>query len=131
MNNRNQDSTKLYRIPEQGKVAGVCAGLAERFQFEVWLVRIVVLSAMLLTGVFGLVMLMYIVAWVLLDKKPSTRHEHRPEVKTKIWQAGESASEAVRDINGRFRSLELRLRGLEKYVTSDAYALKREIDNLK
>ncbi|MBY5993794.1 envelope stress response membrane protein PspC [Ferrimonas balearica] len=122
---------ELYRIPEQGKVAGVCAGIAEHFNLEVWLVRIVVLSAIILTGVFSFALLLYIVAWVLLDKKPPMRMDHRSELKTKIWQAGESPRQAIREIGTRFRSLELRLRRLEQHVTSDSYSLKREIDNLK
>ncbi|ADN76786.1 phage shock protein C, PspC [Ferrimonas balearica DSM 9799] len=121
---------ELYRIPEQGKVAGVCAGLAEYFNLEVWLVRIVVLSAIILTGVFSFALLLYIVAWVLLDKKPPAHGRHA-ELKTKVWQAGDSPRQAIREISTRFRSLELRLRALEQHVTSDSYSLKREIDNLK
>ncbi|MBY6186000.1 envelope stress response membrane protein PspC [Marinobacter hydrocarbonoclasticus] len=122
---------ELYRIPEQGKVAGVCAGLAEYFNLEIWLVRIVVLSAIILTGVFSFALLLYIVAWVLLDKKPAAQSLHRSELKTKVWQAGDSPRQAIREISTRFRSLELRLRALEQHVTSDSYSLKREIDNLK
>ncbi|WP_298441949.1 envelope stress response membrane protein PspC [uncultured Ferrimonas sp.] len=129
--NTNNQKEPLYRIPSQGKVAGVCAGIAERFNLEVWLVRIVTLSAMILTGVFSFVLLGYVVAWVLLDKKPEAQPIHRAEVKTKVWQAGESPRNAFRDINSKFRSLELRIRNLERFVTSDAYHLGREIDNLK
>ncbi|GAA4871985.1 envelope stress response membrane protein PspC [Ferrimonas pelagia] len=127
----NDQSPPLYRIPEQGKIAGVCAGLAERFSLEVWLVRIVALSALLLTGIFSFVLLMYVVGWVLLDKKPREEPMHRPDVKSKVWQAGESPRNAFRDVNSRFRSLELRLQQMERHVTSDAYSLRREIDNLK
>ncbi|SHI08265.1 envelope stress response membrane protein PspC [Ferrimonas marina] len=121
----------LYRIPEQGKIAGVCAGLAERFSLEVWLVRIVMLSALILTGIFSFVLLLYVVAWVLLDKKPREEPLHRHDVKTKVWQAGESPRSAFREVNSRFRALELRLQQMERYVTSDSYNLRREIDNLK
>ncbi|MGL5769984.1 MAG: PspC domain-containing protein, partial [Plesiomonas shigelloides] len=34
----------LYRYPREGKVAGVCAGLAHYFGIEVWLVRIMVIT---------------------------------------------------------------------------------------
>ncbi|QIZ75828.1 envelope stress response membrane protein PspC [Ferrimonas lipolytica] len=129
MNSNNTES--LYRIPAKGKVAGVCAGVAERFNLEVWLVRIVAFSALILTGIFSFVLLGYIVAWVLLDKKPEQLQSHGAEVKTKIWQAGESPRVVFRDINSKFRSIELRIRNIERHVTSDAYALGREIDGLK
>ena len=34
----------LYRIPQSGKVAGVCAGIADYFNFETWLVRVAAAS---------------------------------------------------------------------------------------
>ncbi len=131
MNTGNR-ANKLYRIPEQGKVAGVCAGLAEHFGWEVWLVRIIALSAFILTGwFFGVVFLLYVIGWVLLDKKPRELPHSRPELKTKVWQAGESPRAAFRDVSSRFRSLDLRLQQMERHVTSDGYNLRREIDNLK
>ncbi|WP_028116923.1 envelope stress response membrane protein PspC [Ferrimonas senticii] len=130
MNNSNHKQP-LYRIPAEGKIAGVCAGFAERFNLEVWLVRIVAFSALILTGVFSFVLLGYVVAWVLLEKKPQVGGQHRTEVKTKVWQAGESPRNAFRELNSRFRSIELRIRNLEQHVTSDSYNLSREINNLK
>ncbi|MEZ8138402.1 PspC domain-containing protein, partial [Vibrio splendidus] len=44
-------SRELYRDPINGKLSGVCAGLANYFGLEVWLVRILVISAALLGGV--------------------------------------------------------------------------------
>ncbi|TKB50851.1 envelope stress response membrane protein PspC [Ferrimonas aestuarii] len=126
----NNDKRQLVRLPSEGKVAGVCAGIAYHFNFEVWLVRIITLSAILLTGIFSVPLLLYIVAWVLLDKGETTP-QHKPhELKTKVWQAGDSPKTAMKDVSTRFRNLELRLRRLEKHVTSDAFHLKREIDNL-
>lgn len=43
---------ELYRDPYNGKIAGVCAGLANYFGLEVWLVRILVITAALLGGTF-------------------------------------------------------------------------------
>ncbi|NCO45477.1 MAG: PspC domain-containing protein, partial [Vibrio sp.] len=41
-------SRELYKDPVNGKIAGVCAGLANYLGLEVWLVRILVISAALL-----------------------------------------------------------------------------------
>ena len=123
----------LYRIPQQKKVAGICAGVAEFFGLETWLVRVVTASIFLLGGA-GMIVIGYIVLWVILDEKPVTSDEnslHRDiEVKKKFWQAGEPATQALQDVNQQFRTLELRLRNMERYVTSDSYDLKRQIDNL-
>ena len=62
-------SRQLYRDPVNGKISGVCAGLANYFSIEVWLVRILVISAAVLGGAF-LVLLAYV---CLLYTSPSPR----------------------------------------------------------
>jgi len=65
--------TSLYRDPKNGKIAGVCAGIADYFNLETWLVRILTVTAFfLLAGPFILVT--YVAAWFILDKKPSGEH---------------------------------------------------------
>lgn len=123
----------LYRIPQSGKIAGVCAGVAEYFSFETWLVRVVAVSIFLLGG-SGVVLVIYIALWMILDIKPkelATAHDFKDiEVKKKVWQKGEPAKQALRDVNVQFQALEHRLRNLETYVTSDNFDLKRQINSL-
>jgi len=133
----------LFRDPDRGKVAGVCAGIAEYFGWELWLVRIIVVSGVLLSGSFFLVA--YVAAWFILDKKAvvqsrtnlsstgknqSTQDEVSVEVKAKVWQAGEPPRQAFYDINKRFSHMETRLRKMETYVTSSEFQLNREINRL-
>ncbi|WP_394204014.1 envelope stress response membrane protein PspC [Shewanella waksmanii] len=123
----------LYRIPQQGKIAGVCAGIADYFNFETWLVRVVAVSIFLLGG-SGIVLILYIALWMILDIKPAsntTTPEYKEiEVKKKVWQAGEPARAALRDVSSQFRAIEIRLQNIERHVTSDNFDLKREINNL-
>jgi phage shock protein C len=146
---------ELYRDPDKGKIAGVCAGLADYFGIELWLVRILVISAFfLLAGPFMLVA--YIAAWFILDKKPGgsgkqnffeqqgekfkqrsgkgwqndPEDERKIEVKAKVWQAGEPPKQAFQDIKQRFAKNESRLRKIETYVTSSEYQLNKEISRL-
>ena len=127
-------STELYRIPERGKLAGVCAGLGERFGIEVWLIRIGAVSAFFLGVPF--VPVLYVAAWLLLDKKPQDKTtprsglDHTVAVKSKIWQPGQPPQEALKELKTQFRQLELRLRGVETFVTSTEFNLSREIDKL-
>jgi len=145
----------LYRDPEKGKIAGVCAGLSDYFGIELWLVRIIVLSAFFLTaGTF--VVVCYVAAWFILDKKPGSTEKHdifkqhrkssasttkgwrndsddeeeKINVKSKVWQAGEPPKQAFHDITQRFARNENRLRKVESYVTSSEFQLNREINNL-
>lgn len=125
----SEKKRSLSRIPAQGKVAGVCAGVGEYLGIETWLVRVVVASSIILTGVFGLPLLAYVVACFLLDTKKEEVSQPI-HVKAKIWQSGEVASEALRDIQGRYAKMERRLQKMERHVTSPAFQLKREFDKL-
>jgi phage shock protein C len=147
---------QLFRDPKQGKIAGVCAGLATYFNVEIWLVRIIVISAFLLTtGPF--VFVSYIAAWLILDKKPEqsasvgnayathssagdtfvgkgyrnpSTADEKVHVKAKVWQAGMPPKEAFVNIQQRFIRSENRLRKLESYVTSKEFQLNREFNRL-
>ncbi|MBT1065667.1 envelope stress response membrane protein PspC [Bowmanella sp. Y26] len=134
---------EMFRNSQKGKVAGVCAGIADYFGWEAWLIRIILVSAVLLSGPFFI--MAYIAAWFILDKKPvteaSVNHQGKGwysgeednshvEVKSKVWQAGEPPRQAFKDIKGRFDRLEMRLRKMETYVTSSEYQLNREISRL-
>jgi phage shock protein C len=148
----------LHRDPSKGKIAGVCAGIAEYFGMEIWLVRILTLTGFfLLAPPFFFVG--YIAAWFVLEKKPrgsspksrSDELAHRSQhnkvhskgwhnaseqesdkvmVKSKVWQAGEPPKQAFIDINQRFTKNENRLRKMETYVTSSEFQLNRELSKL-
>ena len=54
----------LYRLPKQGKIAGVCAGLAEYFDFDVTLMRVIWAVVAFATG--GGIVLLYILLAIIL-----------------------------------------------------------------
>lgn len=71
---------ELYRIKREGKIAGVCAGIADYFGIETWLVRILTVTAfLLLAGPFILVA--YVALWFILDEKKissnTTHYNHK------------------------------------------------------
>ncbi|MFN8353276.1 MAG: PspC domain-containing protein [Spirosomataceae bacterium] len=59
---------KLYRIPSEGKLGGVAAGLAEYFNTDVALVRILMVLAFFFPHGVPVV-LGYIIMWIALPKK--------------------------------------------------------------
>ncbi|MCF4008007.1 envelope stress response membrane protein PspC [Rheinheimera sp. UJ63] len=131
---------ELLRDDENGKIAGVCAGIADYFGWEIWLVRIITISAAFL-GAGGLVFVLYIAAWVVLEKKSlaqpptagagnSIYNGKSVELKTRVWQRGESPKQALQHLNHQFNSMELTLRDMERHVTSSHFQLNREFNNL-
>ncbi len=127
---------ELLRDDTKGKIAGVCAGVADYFGWELWLVRIITLSAFFLGG-SGIVFVLYVAAWVVLEKKSKARPESlvsqmdKPvEVKTRVWQRGEAPKQALQHLSQQFNNLELRLRDIERHVTSAKFQLNREFNSL-
>jgi phage shock protein C len=60
---------RLIRPRADRKIAGVCAGVAEYFDLDVTLVRVVWLITAVMTGV-GL--LSYPIAWIIMPEEPAT-----------------------------------------------------------
>jgi len=127
---------KLYRLPRQGKIAGVCAGVADFFGYEAWVIRLIAVAAVILGLPF--VILIYVVLWFALDVKPSERKDkkerhrgqYRPTV-GEVWKAGNDPKKSVKDLNDIFDVLVGRLENIEKYVTSKRYALDSEFSKME
>ncbi len=60
---------KLYRTVQERKIAGVCGGLAEYFDLDVSIVRVVFLAALLLAGTAGI---LYLIIWFVVPEKDET-----------------------------------------------------------
>lgn len=125
---------ELYKDPVNGKLTGVCAGLANYFGLEVWLVRILVISAALLGGSF-LVLLAYVAMSLMLEKQPDnfvqamkSKQEH--SLKSKPWQQGQNAKDLITTLERDFDSMEHKVRDMEAYVTSEAFKVNREFSKL-
>lgn len=59
---------RLYRSRESRMIAGVCGGLAEYFDMDPTIVRLIVVVAALVAG-SGL--LAYILAWIIIPERPA------------------------------------------------------------
>jgi len=134
----NKSKRELYRDPSRGKIAGVCAGLSDYFNMELWLVRIIFISAVVLTG-GPFFVVAYIACWFILDKKElsadeilkTNDKEERPvEVKFKVWQAGEPPRRALQDLKEQLSRVDSRIQTMEKYVTSPEFTVSHEINKL-
>ncbi|MCZ0750537.1 envelope stress response membrane protein PspC [Aeromonas enteropelogenes] len=134
MNSAYREGRNLYRDPRQGKIAGVCAGLADYFGVETWIVRLLAISGLIFAGFITFTA--YMAAWFLLDKKPVTLYKQEEEafaevrMKARSWQAGITPHQALGRINRELDALEPRLQQIEKLVTSKEFTLQREFRKL-
>jgi phage shock protein C len=120
--------TRFYRDKRNGKVMGICAGIADYTGFDVSLVRICMIAALFLSS--GSILPVYFIAgWVAPTKprefEPADREERQ------FWQGVRaSPTRTARDIRSRFKDIDRRLADIESYVTTENRSLAREIDAL-
>lgn len=124
-------SKTLYRDPVNGKIAGVCAGIADYFSVEIWLVRILTVSAFLI-GFSLFVIIAYIAAVLILEKRPKEESElnQEPSLKKNTFQQNKSASKQLLDIEMETKKMEEGLAKMEAYVTSSEFELNRKFKHL-
>ena len=121
--------TRFYRDKQNGKVMGVCAGIADYTGFDVALVRICFLAAVFMSG--GSVLPFYFIAGWVAPTKPREL-DYRGSEEQKFWQGVRaSPARAARDIRSRFKDIDRRLADIESYVTTESRSLAREIEQLR
>ena len=136
---------ELRRIPHRGKIAGVCAGLAEYLGFETWVVRLVVLGAAIWSGLFP-ALFFYILAAFLLDEaddqenvsssyayeggeKKNDRERHKISAR-EVWKTAPSVDSQVEKLRAKFSVLEKQVRQVESCVTTQEFQLRRQFKEL-
>lgn len=140
----------LYRNTRDGKVAGVCAGLADNWDIAHWVVRLLWIGAFLFTGTLAL--WVYLAAWILMAPAPSRwsrdgrrrepadyeevtvemeyderHHDYRPR---KVFRYTESSSVRLKRARERLDAALARVEDMESYVTSRQYELNKELSRL-
>lgn len=121
--------TRFYRDKRNGKIFGVCAGIADYTGFDVSLVRVCMLAALFMSG--GGVLPFYFIAAMVTPTRP-VAFERGDQEEQKFWQGVRaSPARATRDIRSRLKDIDRRLADIESYVTTENRSLAREIEQLR
>lgn len=123
---------RLRRYPQRGWVAGVCAGLAEFFDWNVKLLRVLFVAGLIVSGFFPIGVI-YLILWYLMEPADGEVRP-TPDVDTHRARSYRSHAETgapTTDVKARFTRLEERLRNMEACVTSDEFELRRELKKLE
>lgn len=120
------DSTRrrrFYRNSDRACIAGVCAGLADYFGFNLKATRILAFISLLCAMPFTL--LAYFGAVFLFPSAPGRKGEPYRDDDPKP-----PPPPTMDDVRSRLRSLDDRLATLERYVTSSHFDLDEEFRKL-
>lgn len=124
MNNYQRDwsKTELYRLPDEGMIAGVCAGLADHFGIaKVW----VRLGAIVTLFAFnGLAVIAYIALAIIMKPLHSKKCYEKPEGTSRQSRSAQAARQ-------RLEAIDERLANVERYVTSNRYRLNKQFEELR
>ncbi|MBA4041898.1 MAG: envelope stress response membrane protein PspC [Sphingobium sp.] len=119
--------TKFYLDKQNGKVFGVCAGIADYTGIDVLLVRI---GTVLLTLATGWALIVYfVVAWAA-PNKPYGLYENADDAR--FWQGVRTNTKrSTAEVRSKFRDIDRRLADIETMYTSRNTRLADEIDRLR
>ncbi|HWU01323.1 MAG TPA: envelope stress response membrane protein PspC [Novosphingobium sp.] len=119
--------TRFYRDKANGKLMGVCAGLADYTGVDVLWVRVAML---VLTFTVGFTLPIYFAIALLADTKPQALYADRDE--QKFWQGvRQSPARSSREVRSKFRDIDRRLAAVEAYYVSSNPRLAEEIEKLR
>jgi len=123
------ERTKLYRDKQNGKLMGVCAGIADYTGINVGWVRLAMVLSVF-TPMGGVTLPMYFLAGLFLNKKPA--HLYVDAQEQKYWQrVRQSPQRTAREIRARFRDVDRRLAEVENYYVTSNPRLSAEIERLR
>lgn len=129
MNVQPASRTRFYKDKRNGKVMGVCAGIADYTGLDVTLIRIAVVALILISSL-SLLPLYFIAGWIADDKPRELASRDAEE--QRFWQGvRQSPARTARDIRASLRSIDRRLADVESYVLTSNRSLDREIEQLR
>ncbi|WP_294906580.1 envelope stress response membrane protein PspC [Tatumella sp. UBA2305] len=120
MNQQPVTSRRLWRDPQNGKLMGVCAGMAEYLNVPVNLIRIMVVISLFI-GLFFITVVVYFALGFFLDKKPLTAENA---------EDSPTATELLNQLEQQMQQGEQQVREIERYVTSETFSVRSRFRQL-
>lgn len=120
--------TRFYRDKQNGKLMGICAGIADYTGINSIWVRLGFLGLIPMTG--GAILPLYFLLGILADKKPQQLYVDRQE--QQFWQGvRQSPTRTARAVKGQLREIDRRLAEVETFYVSSNPRLSAEIERLR
>ncbi len=123
---------KFYRLPHKGKIAGICAGLADSFEVNANFLRLIAV-ALVLSGIIPVVFV-YITLIFVLPKKNTPwlpQRANQNQIIDISTSSKEIAPRSTHQIKWDLDRASKRLNRLESYLVSDRYQLDHQYKKLE
>jgi len=133
---RHGYNRNLFRNKRDGKIAGVCAGLADHLCMDHWIMRVLFIAAFFVVG--PIIFWAYLAGIILLAKRPQgfepemEYDEDRKMYREKtIFKHSRPAPERLRLAREKMDAALARIENMERYVTSSRYDLDRQFAEME
>jgi phage shock protein C len=121
--------TRFYKDKRNGKVLGICAGIADYTGVDVVIVRILMFLALWLSG-FSILPVYFIAGWIAEDRPRELDYGSKDD--QRFWQqVRASPARTAREIRANLKGIDRRLADVESYVLTNNRSLAREIEQLR
>lgn len=121
---------KLYRDKKNAIIAGVCAGLAGYFGWNVKGMRVATVLLCLIPPFLPFMIVSYIILAIFLPVKPGDLYETQEQAE--FWRGVSNApSDVFGSLSHRFKELNMRLERMEAFVTSKEFEIDRELNRAR
>ena len=126
----NSPRTKLYRDKTNGKLFGVCAGIADYTGIDIFWIRLAFFAALFIPALNGLSFFGYFLMAFFVASKPPYLYSEPAE--TRYWQGvRQNPKRTAREIRARMKDVDRRLAEVESYYVSSNPRLSAEIERLR
>lgn len=125
---RSPNPNRLYRNKREGKLGGVCAGIADYFNVDSALIRIGVVLGLFISGPIFLVG--YVILWMILKERPTHLFDS-PEEEVFWRSVTTKPDQTLAGLRSKFRTLEQEISAMEGYVASPEFTLNRQFKDLE
>lgn len=125
--------TRFYLDKANGKVMGVCSGVADYTGVDATFVRVGLVLLTIMTGGMGGfgILAYFLVGWLAQDR-PRAFDEGDGADDRRFWQKVRARpGHSIRDVRASFRDIDRRLADVETHVTSQNRRLADEIEALR
>jgi phage shock protein C len=120
-------SRRFYRSRDRAVIAGVCAGLADYFGFNLRITRVLAVISLLMAPPVTLLVYFGVVLLIPAAPKSPVGTAYDEEFRRAVRS---DPMRTLHEVKRRFQSLDGRLARLERYVTSSRFSLDQEFRKL-
>ena len=121
--------TKFYLDKQDGKILGVCSGIANYTGIDPLLVRIGTVFLTIIGGFPWTVIAYFLTAWLAPNQPNGLYADAEDE---KFWQRFRAnPNRSTADVRSKFRDIDRRLADIEQMYVSRNSTLSSEIDRLR